>query len=724
MAVSTTAAGIAPYYAVVTRSAIFDMLMQLKRRLIPEHTDESLEDPLVGMLAVIAFEGARQTSMLDMAARELLPDELARRSSLVALARLAGFALDSYRPARVLVLADVPSAPDGVTVLQQLAQFATRGIAGSAAVFEYEGEDLAVGTLEVESALTEDVSEGTFAALGATWSAPAAGDAVYVGHETLAFAALRWTYGAQGFPAGLSLSWEYYEGHAVAVAPDGVEYVAGLGVLDVDVTTFLGVVAEGLTVRVTSLLTGEWEEAAVDDAGVVRTASALGQVDPSLDPSDYTVSVEWRPLQATADGDYIAQDAGSVLLSWELPFGPDRLWQLGTVNGTSAWWVRGRVVTPPDPAADVAATPSLAPDEAGFVAVFECIQGVTRTDRLGVSTGATNQRVALRSVPAHGSTPALEVGGEPWSIVETLYGAGPAARSATLVELPDGTWQVRFGDGSDGAIPALGAVITASYRTEVASTGNVGTEAIRVARTPSPYLRNVRNPVPATGWATRMADETLGEEGLELAKRALAAFIRRPGGPHTPDAVRSTLSSLVLEDGTAPVARAEVYEQTGGYDTAEVRFVGPGGALLTADQIVEVEAELNGTAAYGIRTGGVAQTNLRLVGKNYVPTAIGVTATVTVAPGKAAGVQFAVDRALRAYLSPLALTSTGAWIHAMGGTVKAVRLQIVAAAAVEDLVDLDLTISGPAGAGTPDVALPAGALPTAGTLTIQVVEAE
>jgi hypothetical protein len=221
-----------------------------------------------------------------------------------------------------------------------------------------------------------------------------------------------------------------------------------------------------------------------------------------------------------------------------------------------------------------------------------------------------------------------------------------------------------------------------------------------------------------------MADPSLGDVGIEAAKRYLAIEARTPAGVRTPDAIERYVQSLELVDGTTPVERAALYEETGGYNRAELRVVGGGGSLLTPEQLDELATALNGTTRAGVRVGGVADTNLRYDVSNYVPRALTVTITVEVESGYARGVKAAVENAARAYLLPTAKRLDGSWTHAVGGTVRALAVRTTAAAVVDRLLSLDVALEGPDGPGAPDVNLNHGGLPDPDntTVTATVVE--
>ena len=120
------------------------------------------------------------------------------------------------------------------------------------------------------------------------------------------------------------------------------------------------------------------------------------------------------------------------------------------------------------------------------------------------------------------STLRVSVNGVPWREVRTLAGQPHDAAVYTVSQLPDGSVQVQFGDGANGARLPLGpGNVTAAYRYGSAAPPPPAGSLATVLQ-PQPNLARVRNPTdvfPGTG------PETAGE----TAAAAPATVVLLPG---------------------------------------------------------------------------------------------------------------------------------------------------------------------------------------------------
>jgi alpha-N-arabinofuranosidase len=83
-----------------------------------------------------------------------------------------------------------------------------------------------------------------------------------------------------------------------------------------------------------------------------------------------------------------------------------------------------------------------------------------RTPSASYSTGAPDQVFYATYAPVTPGSQTVYVGGQPWTEVASLAGAGPAADVYTL---DPATGAISFGDGVHGAIPAKGEQVTLTY---------------------------------------------------------------------------------------------------------------------------------------------------------------------------------------------------------------------------------------------------------------------
>ncbi len=125
--------------------------------------------------------------------------------------------------------------------------------------------------------------------------------------------------------------------------------------------------------------------------------------------------------------------------------------------------------------------------------------------------GLANQRFGLSKPPltyvsapiASGaaSTLVVRVNGVRWQEVPSLYGLSPRSQSYT-VRRDDGATAVIFGDGASGArLPTGQENVVASYRSGIGLEGEVAAGAVSLLQARPLGIREVTNPVPATGAA-------------------------------------------------------------------------------------------------------------------------------------------------------------------------------------------------------------------------------
>jgi hypothetical protein len=145
--------------------------------------------------------------------------------------------------------------------------------------------------------------------------------------------------------------------------------------------------------------------------------------------------------------------------------------------------------------------------------VAAATHGQTIDEVLGSGDGSSaNQRFNLKKPPltytaavnASGSQSTLEVRVNDvlWKEVPYLYGRGKRDEVYIARINNDGTTSVIFGDGSSGArLPSGADNITAHYRSGIGPDGEVSAETITVAQNRPLGVKQVTNPVAATGSA-------------------------------------------------------------------------------------------------------------------------------------------------------------------------------------------------------------------------------
>ncbi len=138
-------------------------------------------------------------------------------------------------------------------------------------------------------------------------------------------------------------------------------------------------------------------------------------------------------------------------------------------------------------------------------------QGQSVTDVMGNGSASTpNQTFTLKQSPLTyiqaptptGMQSTLQVlaNGVAWTAVPTLYNQGPSQRVYTTLNQSDGTTDVIFGDGVEGAtLPTGTNNLQANYRIGSGSSGNVATGALTTLMDRPLGVSGVTNPGPATG---------------------------------------------------------------------------------------------------------------------------------------------------------------------------------------------------------------------------------
>ncbi len=153
--------------------------------------------------------------------------------------------------------------------------------------------------------------------------------------------------------------------------------------------------------------------------------------------------------------------------------------------------------------------------------VVNATHGETHTEILGSGDGRAAWRsFTLRNAPltfvsaatASGvaSTLQVRVNGVQWQEVKSFNGAGPTDRVFVTRQLADGTTQVTFGNGTQGAnLPSGVENVQATYRTGIGAGGNSDARQISQLVTRPLGVMGVLNPVGADGGADPESGDTL-----------------------------------------------------------------------------------------------------------------------------------------------------------------------------------------------------------------------
>ena len=710
---------------------------QSGRLNVPELTEEDDADPYMQLEGVVSLVGHLLSSRLDFVARHLyLPTSL-RRGAVAALLRLIDERLLGASPAvaDVTVRLTRRFTADQPNLVPARSLFGTVP-EGSTPTVYFETGDAAQGCARNDRLIAYgyDQSTGLWVAWTAAhptpWVGPgAAGDAVYIGHADLLFDGCAIALAVVANPTSMGV-WEY--SGSVEDNPTGVTW--GGGNLTFDLSSILGAATHaGAQVTIYCALTGQSVTFTSTFVAVNRvvTANTLGQVGaPSTLARDYICSVDWAPLSVDGgNADLGSLAAVATDLAWTLPQGLDANWQSVEINGQVGFWVRWRVLsagTAPQLSADVAPG-----DDAEFYALLSVTQGQTVLDTVGSSDGSANQVLALNRTPyIQGTLTGLTVGTDAaWVVTEEasdFYAADPTEKLVLLEMLPDGTYQLLFGDGADhAAVPPAGDAVSCTYRISADSPGNVGAGTITRNVSGLAYVTDATNPRAAVGWD---AAEGSTVADLERVKRDKPAAMRARNRIVTAgDAAALVVSGFLTAAGSRPVARAWGVEERYGLKSIGLVLVGNGGGVLPAATLAEINDWANGTDGDPNSEDRLLMANLELVATNYVDRPIDGTITVTV-QDSAAGVDTQVQAILADLLQPLKTRDDGSWMWTQGAAsgVGRVSPTFIAGWVFSELTvrtPLDVVVDVLEGVGPPAATevLAQDELPSMGTWAVNVV---
>lgn len=228
------------------------------------------------------------------------------------------------------------------------------------------------------------------------------------------------------------------------------------------------------------------------------------------------------------------------------------------------------------------------------------------------------------------STIELLVDGVRWTEVPTLFGQAPGARVFTARLADDGTTELRFGDGVQGArLPTGKGNVRASYRVGLGVAARLGADRLTTALDRPPGLLGVTNPLAATGGAD--------PETRDAARRSAPRTVRTFGRAVS----LRDFEDLVTASGE--VAKAQATWTWDGLGRAiHLTVAGQDGGLFTEDDLRRLTSAL--TAARD------PNHPLRLA--NHAPVDVVVRAKISVEPDRRrADVETAARDALLGALS-------------------------------------------------------------------------
>lgn len=168
-------------------------------------------------------------------------------------------------------------------------------------------------------------------------------------------------------------------------------------------------------------------------------------------------------------------------------------------------------------------------------ATVAAVEGQTKSEDVGISTGVARQRFVLGGTPIIDGT--LEIwidegiGEQLWTEIESFAYAGSTDMVFTTRRDENNIITVFFGDNAQGKIPDQGAIIRSAYRIGGGSNGNVPENTITAVNgvftyNGAPVTVAVTNPLAASGGEDAMTIEeakVAGPRSLRALNRAVTA---------------------------------------------------------------------------------------------------------------------------------------------------------------------------------------------------------
>lgn len=691
---------------------IFESLIRYKRGNCPELTDESKFEPAMQLLSAYALVKHLDSVQIDMVAKESFLRTAELPESVREHLRLIGYEMRSASPAKAAMLFELSKVLTvTTTIVPEGSKVATEG--SDAIFYEADAEVSTVRTdrfttvFAVENGVYTDRTTNANSANHPAddwtpWATPAVNDAIYMGHSGVMWNRVKSAVTTPG--DGITGVWEYYDGNWAKARPD---LVTNLGAtLEFELNEYLYAYNRtGLTVRVMLNSTKTYEDAVVTWDGSTNKVEIglLGQAVASTDPEDYTVGAQWeiisrRDITVTND------------TTFTLPQSETQEWQIGTVNGVAAFWLRFRIVAVAVPTGPVMAQMTM--HEGKQYVVATVTQGKSQVDNpLGSGDGTPDQRFKLSQENVIDGSYEVSVGGIIWDQVSDFLSSGPDDEVYRIELGENDSATVVFAPVGQGKAPPVGVNnIAAAYRYGADVDGNVGANTIVVDKSGLTLVNRVWNPRQAFGWSEAQGASA---SSLEKAKQLGPASLRTLNGVAiSPDDVVTLTLNFEDDEGSSPFSRAVAVEELFGPKTIGLIVVASGGGLASADVLEEVELYFNGDkfAAPPLPKHLIA--NQEVTAINYEPVPIDVSATVT-----AKGItQQQIVNALSALLNPEAKDENDEWLWNFGDNIPASRIHA-------EIHGVNKTaISKVVLNGWIDVQLGASQLPVAGTLAIEVID--
>jgi hypothetical protein len=342
---------------------------------------------------------------------------------------------------------------------------------------------------------------------------------------------------------------------------------------------------------------------------VLNIADMLGYLPHSGVPATATVT-----LESSADASAIIVPAGSQLVT-------------DLVDDLDAQIVFETIADATVPAA-------------GGTVVVAVQEGETHFDVvLGSSDGQADQTFRLPHTNVYTDSLILKVDGEQWRFVPHLLDAEPQDKVfAIRIDAENSIW-VRLGDGINGAAPAIGTTLSATYRSGFGVEGNVGAAAITQYASAEPANVFVSTDTEGLSLSTAATGGADPESTEQI----------RVNAPRSFRTVNRAITTQDFEDLaiTVPgVVRARAIADF--FTSVSVYILGPGGNAPNNALIVNT---LNTLSDHSL-----AGTTVSVAGPIFIPINVGATlqplAVEAYSTFTNTSVKFAVEQTIRTLLSP------------------------------------------------------------------------
>lgn len=612
---------------------ILERLMQFKRTNVPELTDESAFEPFVQLIRMMSIVGHLNNVLLDIQANENTLPTAKLAETVRNMLRLIAYEMRPATPAQVDIVAELAKVfLSPFSVISAGAQVATQRD-GDQPIIYFEmlsGYTIANPTNVLgfcysdESGVFTDRTAAINSALVGDdftpWVTAAMKDAIYFGHADVMWNKLNLTVPTPS--ANIVGIWEFYDGNFRKSAPTSVTVNGGN--LDIVLTAWLGTQnRQGTKLRVEfndSTAFQDVESTWNGVANVCTVTGYLGQTSPTTDPTRYTVGSDWSELNTTGD-DFEA--TGDV--SYDVPQSQTQNWRTGEVNGSTAFWLRFRIITVSSPTSPVVRLARI--DTGKQYVTTLATQGRTATDSpLGSSTGLPGQTFDTSRENFVLSSETVKVDSVVWARVTNFLDSGPLDKHYVVRLGANDKATIVFGDGVNGRIPPIGVGnIAITYRYGANDNGNIGALKATVDKSGLTFVNQVYNPRQAAGWKVAQGATTAS---LEQAKIEGPASLRAREVALGPDDVVALTKSYEDATGARPFARALAIEEGFGPKTMMLVVVAAGGGLATNDQLTALDEYFNGDPYSNPPKPKRLVANQQLTSVNYTPHPIDVVATV------------------------------------------------------------------------------------------------